>query len=157
MDLGSQDANGNKIPDYLEAANLPAQTNSSTVDVTGKRKFNVDWNAAADLGYQAGNQLVNIMEGANAINPERDIARMSALNTQPMEYSNMKQGLYDQQGSFIPNDIGNQVLNPTDVYYNQQRQVFMYGGQMYELGGDVELDDNELATLKQAGFNVSKI
>lgn len=157
MDLGSQDANGNKIPDYLEAVNLPAQTNLSTVDVTGKRKFNVDWNAAADLGYQAGNQLVNIMEGANAINPERDIARMSALNTQPMEYSDMKQGLYDQQGSFIPNDIGNQVLNPTDVYYNQQRQVFMYGGQMYELGGDVELDDNELGALQQAGFNVSKI
>lgn len=156
MDLGSQDANGNGIPDYLEAANLPAQQQSSSVDITGKRKINVDWNAASDLGYQAGSQLVNIMQGANAINPQRDIARMSALNTQPTEYSDMKQGLYDQAGNFIPNDIGNQVLNPTDTYYSQNRQVFAFGGKVYEIGGDVELDDNELVALQQAGFKVQK-
>ena len=156
MDLGSQDANGNGIPDYLEAANLPAQQQSSSVDITGKRKINVDWNAASDLGYQAGSQLVNIMQGANAMNPQRDIARMSALNTQPTEYSDMKQGLYDQAGNFIPNDIGNQVLNPTDTYYSQNRQVFAFGGKVYEIGGDVELDDNELVALQQAGFKVQK-
>jgi hypothetical protein len=81
---------------------------------------------------------------------------MSALNTQPTEYSDMKQGLYDQAGNFIPNDIGNQVLNPTDTYYSQNRQVFAFGGKVYEIGGDVELDDNELVALQQAGFKVQK-
>jgi hypothetical protein len=128
----------------------------SSIDVTGKNKFNPDWDAVSDMYMGAGNRLVNIMEGANAINPERNIARMSALNTQPMEFSQMKQGLYDQAGNFIPNDIGNQVLNPTDIYASQERQIFAYGGRVYEIGGDVELDDNELAVLQQAGFKVQK-
>jgi hypothetical protein len=83
----------------------------SSIDITSKKKFNPDWDAVSDMYMGAGNRLVNIMEGANAINPERNMARMSALNTQPVEFSQMKQGLYDQAGNFIPNDIGNQVLN----------------------------------------------
>ncbi len=140
---------------------IPMATNGmqmqSSLDVTTKNKFNPDWNAVGDMYMGAGNRLVNFMNGVNAINPERDIARMSALNTQPIEFSQMKQGIYDQAGNFIPNDIGNQVLNPTDIYASQERQVFAYGGKVYELGGDVELDDNELAQLQQAGFKVSKI
>jgi hypothetical protein len=140
---------------------IPMATNGmqmqSSLDVTTKNKFNPDWNAVGDMYMGAGNRLVNFMDGVNAINPERDIARMSALNTQPIEFSQMKQGIYDQAGNFIPNDIGNQVLNPTDIYASQERQVFAYGGKVYELGGDVELDDNELAQLQQAGFKVSKI
>jgi hypothetical protein len=128
----------------------------SSIDITSKKKFNPDWDAVSDMYMGAGNRLVNIMEGANAINPERNMARMSALNTQPMEFSQMKQGLYDQAGNFIPNDIGNQVLNPTDIYASQERQIFAYGGRVYEIGGDVELDDNELAALQQAGFKVQK-
>lgn len=129
----------------------------SSIDVTNKNKFNPDWDAVSDMYMNTGNRLVNFMDGVNAINPERNIARMSALNTQPMEFSQMKQGLYDQAGNFIPNDIGNQVLNPTDVYYNQERQVFEYGGRVYEMGGDIELDDNELAEFQRAGFKISKV
>ena len=129
----------------------------SSIDITNKNKFNPDWDAVSDMYMNTGNRLVNFMDGANAMNPQRDIARMSALNTQPMEFSQMKQGLYDQAGNFIPNDIGNQVLNPTDVYYNQERQVFEYGGRIYEMGGDIELDDNELAEFQRAGFKISKI
>lgn len=129
----------------------------SSIDVTNKNKFNPDWDAVSDMYINTGNRLVNFMDGVNAINPQRDVARMSALNTQPVEFSQMKQGLYDQAGNFIPNDIGNQVLNPTDVYYNQERQVFEYGGRVYEMGGDIELDDNELAEFQRAGFKISKV
>lgn len=129
----------------------------SSIDITNKNKFNPDWDAVSDMYMNTGNRLVNFMDGVNAINPQRDIARMSALNTQPVEFSQMKQGLYDQAGNFIPNDIGNQVLNPTDVYYNQERQVFAYGGNVYEIGGDVELDDNEVIALQQAGFKIAKM
>ena len=129
----------------------------SSIDVTNKNKFNPDWDAVSDMYMNTGNRLVNFMDGVNAINPQRDVARMSALNTQPVEFSQMKQGLYDQAGNFIPNDIGNQVLNPTDVYYNQERQVFEYGGRVYEMGGDIELDDNELAEFQRAGFKISKV
>jgi hypothetical protein len=129
----------------------------SSIDVKNKNKFNPDWDAVSDMYMNTGSRLVNFMDGVNAINPERDTARMSALNTQPMEFSQMKQGLYDQAGNFIPNDIGNQVLNPTDVYYNQEKQIFAYGGRVYEIGGDVELDDNEVMALQQAGFKIAKM
>jgi hypothetical protein len=129
----------------------------SSIDITSKNKFNPDWDAVGDMYMGAGNRLVNFMDGVNAMNPERNAARMSALNTQPIEFSQMKQGLYDQAGNFIPNDIGNQVLNPTDVYASQERQIFAYGGRVYEIGGDVELDDNEVTALQQAGFKIAKV
>lgn len=142
---------GGMMPKAANGMQMP-----STIDITSKTKINPDWDAVSDMYMGTGNRLVNIMEGANAMNPERSAARMSALNTQPVEFSQMKQGLYDQAGNFIPNDIGNQVLNPTDVYYNQEKQVFAYGGRVYEMGGDVELDDNELVALQQAGFKIAK-
>jgi hypothetical protein len=162
MDLGSQDTNGNGIPDYLEAENLPAnQPNpfdkSGTIEESNAKKLNIDWNAAGDLYMNTAAKVTNFANKMNAMNPERDMAKFSALNRPSNTYDTMKQGLYDQAGNFIPNDIGNQVLNPTDTYYNNQRQVFAYGGKVYEIGGQVDLDDNELAELAAAGFKLSRV
>jgi hypothetical protein len=162
MDLGAQDANKNGIPDYLEAENLPAnQPNpfdkSGTIEESNAKKLNIDWNAAGDLYMNAAAKVTNFANRMNAMNPERDMAKFSALNRPSNTYDTMKQGLYDQAGNFIPNDIGNQVLNPTDTYYNNQRQIFAYGGRVYEIGGEVDLDDNELAELAAAGFKLSRV
>jgi hypothetical protein len=156
--LGAEDTDANSIPDYLQFDNWQAaNTGKGTIEASNARKMNIDWNAAGDLYMNAGTRLANFMNGVNAMNPQRDIAKKSALNAQPVEFSQMKQGLYDQAGNFIPNDIGNQVLNPTNTYYSQEKPIFAYGGKLYEIGGDVELDDNELAELQKAGFKISKI
>jgi hypothetical protein len=162
MDLGSQDTNGNGIPDYLEAENLPAnQPNpfdkSGTIEESNAKKLNIDWNAAGDVYMNAAAKVTNFANRMNAMNPERDMAKFSALNRPSNTYDTMKQGLYDQAGNFIPNDIGNQVLNPTDTMYNNQRQIFAYGGRVYEIGGEVDLDDNEMEQLAAVGFKFSKV
>jgi hypothetical protein len=162
MDLGSQDTNGNGIPDYLEAENFPAnQPNpfdkSGTIEESNANKLNIDWNAAGDMYMNTAAKVTNFANRMNAMNPERDMAKFSALNRPSNTYDTMKQGLYDQAGNFIPNDIGNQVLNPTDTMYNNQRQIFAYGGRVYEIGGEVDLDDNEMEQLAAAGFKFSKV
>ena len=85
-------------------------------------------------------------------NQERDFAKHSALNRPFDDYSTMDQGIYDQWGNFKPNDLVAQ-LNSTDVYRQNQTRVYAYGGRLYEIGGEVDLDDNELAELSAAGFN----
>jgi hypothetical protein len=158
MDLGSEDANGNKIPDYLEAANLPTSPNQGYVEESAGKKFNVDWNAAADVYATSGAKFANFMNrvGSYQGNQERELAKRSALNRPSDTYDTMEQGVYDQWGNFKPNDLNNQVLNPTDTYRLNQKQIYAYGGRLYEIGGEVELDDNELQQLSAAGFKISR-
>lgn len=166
MDLGTEDANGNKIPDYLETENLPANQpdtfdKNGTIEQSAGKKLDINWNqvgaAAGDMYMNAASKVTNFANKMNAINPERDMAKLSALNRPSNTYDTMKQGLYGQQGDFIPNDIGNQVLNPTNTYYNNQRQIFAYGGKVYEIGGEVDLADDEMEQLAAAGFKLSRV
>ena len=166
LNLGSEDTDKNKIPDYLQAENLPANqpnpfNKSGTIEDSAGKKLDINWNqvgaAAGDMYANAAGKVTNFMTKMNAMNPERDMAKLSALNRPSDTYDTMKQGLYDQAGNFIPNDIGNQVLNPTDINFNNQRQIFSYGGRVYEIGGEVDLDDNELAELAAAGFKLSRV
>jgi hypothetical protein len=165
VDLGSEDTDANKIPDYLQAENLPANEpspfNKGTVEQSAGKKLDINWNqvgaAAGDMYMNAAGKVTNFMNKMNAVNPERDMAKLSALNRPSNTYDTMKQGLYDQAGNFIPNDIGNQVLNPTDTNYNNQRQIFSYGGKVYEIGGEVDLEDDEMEQLAAAGFKLSRV
>jgi hypothetical protein len=166
LDLGSEDADGNGIPDYLQASSLPANqpnpfNKTGTIEQSAGKKLDINWNqvagAAGDMYMNTAAKVTNFANKMNAMNPERDMAKFSALNRPSNTYDTMKQGLYDQAGNFIANDIGNQVLNPTDTYYNNQRQIFAYGGRVYEIGGEVDLDDNELAELAAAGFKLSRV
>jgi hypothetical protein len=166
VDLGSEDTDANKIPDYLQAENLPANKpnpfdKSGNLETSAGKKLDINWNqvgaAAGDMYMNTAAKVTNFMNKVNSINPERDNAKFSSLNRASNTYDQMKQGLYDQAGNFIPNDIGNQVLNPTDTYYNNQQQIFAYGGRLYEIGGEVDLDDNEMQQLAAAGFKFSRV
>lgn len=163
INLGSEDVDGNKIPDYLQAENLPADpfSNNGTIEQSAGKKLDINWNqvgaAAGDMYMNGAGKVTNFMNKMHAINPERDKAKLSALNRPSNTYDTMKQGLYGQQGDFIPNDIGNQVLNPTDTYYNNQQQIFSYGGKVYAIGGDVDLSEDEYNELLTAGFKLSRV
>jgi hypothetical protein len=156
IDLGSEDTDANKIPDYLQAENLPANPfNKGTVEQSAGKKLDINWNqvgaAAGDMYMNTAPKVTNFMNEKNAMNPEWDRAKLSALNRPSNTYDTMKQGLYDQAGNFIPNDIGNQVLN------QNQTQIFSYGGKVYEIGGEVDLDDDEMEQLAAAGFKLSRV
>ena len=160
LDLGSEDTDANNIPDYLQAENLPANqpsnlNNKGTLESSAGKKFNVNWDAAADVYATSGAKFANFMDKVSSYqgNQERELAKRSALNRPSDTYDQMEQGVYDQWGNFKPNDLNNQVLNPTDVYRQNQRQVYAYGGRLYEIGGEVDLDDSELEALRMAGFN----
>lgn len=157
LNLGTEDTDNNNIPDYLQFENLPANPNQGTIEASNAKKFNVDWNAAGDVYMSGASKVTNFANKMHAYNPQREQAKFSALNRPADTYDQMKQGLYDQAGNFIPNDIGNQVLNPTNVYYNNQRQIYAYGGNLYAMGGEVELDDNEMEQLAAAGFKFSRV
>jgi hypothetical protein len=158
LNLGTQDTDTNNIPDYLQFNTWQeANPDKGSIEASNAQKLNIDWNAAGDMYMSGAGRLTNFMNKARANDPNRTNAKYSALNTASNTYDQMKQGLYDQAGNFIPNDIGNQVLNPTNTYYSNQRPIFAYGGKVYEIGGDVELDDNEMQELAAAGFKFSRI
>jgi len=171
LDLGSEDTDANKIPDYLQAENLPAKeptpfTNKSSLEASQGKKFNMDWDAAADVYMTSGSKFANFMDKVSSYkgDQERELTKRSALNRPADTYDTMDQGMYDQWGNAKPNDLNNQVLNPGDDVYRLNQKivyvnggnVFSYGGRLYEMGGDVELDDNELAELSAAGFNFTR-
>ena len=132
--------------------------NQGYIEESAGKKFNVDWNAAADVYATSGAKFANFMNrvGSYQGNQERELAKRSALNRPSDTYDTMEQGVYDQWGNFKPNDLNNQVLNPTDTYRLNQKQIYAYGGRLYEIGGEVELDDNELQQLSAAGFKISR-
>jgi hypothetical protein len=162
MNLGSEDKDANKIPDYLQFENLPATPfNSGTLEQSAGKKMNIDWNqvgaAAGDMYMNSASRATDFLNKMNAYNPEREQARYSAMNRSKDSFESMDQGLYDQSGNFIPNSIGNQVLNPTDSNYSSDKPIFAYGGRIYEIGGDVDLDDDEMEQLAAAGFKFSRV
>jgi hypothetical protein len=163
INLGSEDTDANKIPDYLQAENLPVDpfSKNGTIEQSAGKKLDINWNqvgaAAGDMYMNSAAKVTNFANRMHDYNPERDMAKLSALNRPSNTYDTMKQGLYDQAGNFIPNDIGNQVLNPTDTNYNNQRQIFAYGGRVYEIGGEVDLEDHEMEQLAAAGFKLSRV
>lgn len=160
----SQEALSNAI-DLINRAfggNMPKAENGNMgnqgyIEQSNSKKLNIDWNAAGDTYMNTAAGVTDIANKMNEYNPEKEQAAYSALNRASNTYDQAKQGLYDQQGSFIPNDIGNQVLNPTDVNYVNQNQIFRYGGKVYEIGGDVDLEDDEMEELAAAGFKFSKV
>ena len=118
--------------------------------------MNINWDAVGDMYANNATKFTNIMDRARAYDPEREQVRYSALNRPRDTYDTMSQGVYDQAGNFIPNDIL-PVLNQTNSNYNNQPTVFSYGGRVYEIGGEVDLDDDQLLELEAAGLKLSRV
>ena len=135
--------------------------NQGTIEQSNGKKLNIDWRqvagAAGDMYMNGATRATSFFNDMNDYNPERDQTKYSALNRPSDTYDTMSQGIYDQAGNFITNDVGNEVLNSTNTGYNNQRQIFAYGGRLYEIGGDVDLNDNEVEELRRAGIKLSRV
>jgi hypothetical protein len=119
----------------------------------------------ADGLYGTAGSLTNFFNKVRAIDPERTKAFNSTLNQPMMAQSDQSKGLYADNGDLLSEQIGNQVLNPTNSYGSEQivaspgltfskygGNIFEYGGNIYELGGDIELTDEEMQELAASGF-----
>lgn len=171
IDLGSIDTDVNKMPDYLQFENLPGNQpsigeNTGTLETSADKKFKIDWNSAGDTYMTNAPKVTNFMNKANAAPGvlANDIGRQSAINDTARSFEMQPQGLYDQQGNWIPNNIGNQNLHQTNSNFAEQNQiskyggnVFKYGGKVYEMGGVVDLTKEELAELRAAGVNLTQV
>ena len=172
IDLGSIDTDVNKIPDYMQFENLPGNqpsigANTGTLDTSVAKESTWDWNSFGDVYHDKfAPQTTNIMNKANAAPGllANEIGRQSAINDTARSFESQSQGIYDQQGNWIPNNIGNQNLHQTNSNFAEQNQiskyggnVFKYGGKVYEMGGVVDLTDDELAQLRAAGMNLTQV
>ena len=165
---GNVDKNGNKIPDYLEIEDQPSiGENTGTLDTSVDKERTWDWNSFGDVYYDKfAPQTTNIMNKANAAPGvlANEIGRQSAINDTARSFESQSQGIYDQQGNWIPNNIGNQNIHGTNSNFADQNQiskyggnVFKYGGKVYEMGDVVDLTKEELAELRAAGVNLTQV
>jgi len=144
----------------------PNQQGSLSIsdEKTWQQKANQRENLADGL-YGTAGSLTNFFNKVRAIDPERTKAFNSTLNQPMMAQSDQSKGLYADNGDLLSEQIGNQVLNPTNSYGSEQivaspgltfskygGNIFEYGGNIYELGGDIELTDEEMQQLAASGF-----
>ncbi len=137
------DANGDGIPDYLSPSNNNDSIPKAFTGVDLKMGNGVNSGDVADMALNAMQYLTAFI---NRRQPNPDFfSTANAPVTGPME-----RGLYDQQGNFMPYDIGNQVLNPTNAFSENPRIMYMAGGGSVPMGGD----DEVLQRKAQATFDV---
>ena len=135
----------------------PNPQNQGQVEASDGNRFKPN-SLFGDQMMTSMNKLTNFANKVNNYNPQREAAANSALFRPREEFQTMSQGLYGQQGDMLANRIGNQVLNPTDISYNNQSINYgAFGGRIYELGGDFDIDDTTRRQLEAAGFKLTRI
>jgi len=135
-----------------------------TVDVETEQ--GMQWGNKRDLGQALKNtaQAVTFFDqaGENAeaqrINDRR--AQSSLIGAD--SFNQLQVGLDNQQGARNNTDFNNQNLNvnsnvgTTFSAFGGQPQMMMYGGQYYQIGGDVDLSPEKLAEFEKAGFVLTR-
>lgn len=133
-----------------ESDPLNYRPDGSMIDVRDPRKVNINWDAVGDTYMNTGARWTNFMDKVRGYDAERNNALYSTMNRQPKTFDQMDQGLYAPDGQFIPNQMGSPVLNFTDTYVSPNPQVF-------EMGGQYDLSDDELSELEKAGFKFKRM
>ena len=143
---------GNFIDNNWNSNNLAGQWANSLQTGTGY----------ADTIKNTMDSSTQFLNNMSMNDPAQQLANQSSSNA-PLSY-NTDQGLYDQFGNQTFGAQGNQVLNPTNTGYNLNQpaifktggESFMLNGKKYEMGGEVELSDQELKNLKKLGYIITK-
>ena len=141
----------------MPSINNPNPQNQGQVEASDGNRFKPN-SLFGDQMMTSMNKLTNFANKVNNYNPQREAAANSALFRPREEFQAMSQGLYGQQGDMLANRIGNQVLNDTGIAYNNQSINYgAFGGRIYELGGDFDIDDTTRRQLEAAGFKLTRI
>lgn len=137
---------------------------SGTVDVAQDQGFAIDTNALGQ-SYMLGAKAINFLDARGEMNRAQDqnaLRDQNAINT-PESYALSQVGLDNQFGQRFNTNFNSQVLNPTSNvgfgYGGGQYpfpQTMEYGGQYYEIGGDIDLTPEKLAEFEAAGFVLTR-
>jgi len=163
--ISAMDAFNNSFGQRVDPKQQGLKGSLSTSDTkTWQQKAN-QREALADGLYGSAGWWTNMFNMKNGIDKDMKNAFSSSLNQPMMAQSDQSKGLYADNGDLLSEQIGNQVLNPTNSYGSEQivaspgltfseygGNIFEYGGNIYELGGDIELTDEEMQQLAASGF-----
>lgn len=141
------------VPKKAYGGELPKAENGSFVNYEEQNMFNATPEEWANAGIYSADMLANFADKVRQFraNKEQEAVSRNTVNLMGSKsFSDMEQGLYDQWGNFKPNDLNNQVLNPTDVSYNRMMRVF-------EEGGEYDLSEEEIAAIEQAGYKIKRV
>lgn len=151
----------------VQPSNMPAENWNPPmaemgVDLTYGAKSQFNPNDVADFSKNTADRIAMFARLVGGYNPERDDAFFSSANTNAGELADMSRGLYTQQGDFIPTDVGNQVLNPTNTYtFNNRFQMLEEGGPVGGPGDPPTLAEQQAeydqAQQQLQGMNMKKV
>jgi hypothetical protein len=153
------------LPKADEGMPAPTPTEGKGT-ITGKSKFKMDWANGMEAMNNGAYRFANFMEDMHQSDPNKNIAMHSALNTTRTGLND--QGNYNQWGEEEGGiNRGSQVQNMGNTYgqidgpmlngWANEHPVFRYGGKTYDLGGEYDLSDDDLAALEAAGIKLEKL
>ena len=162
-----QAVNGMDLQGRLAMEQAMAQqglNGSGTVDVETEQ--GMQWGSKQDLGQGIKNVADAIPffvdAGQNAADQRKNELLAGSSLTGAGSFNQMQVGLDNQQGARFNTDFNNQNLNvnsnvgTTFSAFGGQPQMMMYGGQYYQIGGDVDLSPEKLAEFEKAGFVLTR-
>ena len=113
--------------------------------------------------YNVANAIPFFVDaGQNAADQRKNDLLAGSSLTGAGSFDQMQVGLDNQQGARMNLDFNNQNLNvnsnvgTTFSAFGGQPQMMMYGGQYYQIGGDVDLSPEKLAEFEKAGFVLTR-
>ncbi len=132
--------------------------------------YDINYGMLADGIYGAGTKAASFIDSMNrGIDPANKFNNTRIENVQGTS-DPMTEGLYDQWGRFVPNDLSAQVLPGTGdksaEYAGRDNTVFggtkvFAGGGSYNVGDEFDLDDEEESRiaeqLKAAGYTFKRV
>lgn len=133
----------------------PATALNQKGSVTVKEKFKLDMDAFADASKLTADTISSNLNRAYLQERANDPDQYSAMNRfSPTAYPHASRGLYDEQGSFKPDNVGaTTIFNPTNAEGSFYKQLFALGGGVNK----ITFTDEELQVLKDAGYNTDDL
>jgi hypothetical protein len=145
----------------MEEAMAKQGMNPGQIDVLEDSQFNIDQGALGQTfmkGANIANFGFNYLDDYANTQKAREI-RQDPLSQNIASYQGMDSGIHNQQGQDYANNVNAQSLNVTSNYGAElggmPRQMMEYGGQMYEIGGSVNITEEEKRKFEAAGFTLT--
>ena len=144
----------------MEEAMAKQGMNPGQIDVLEDSQFYTDQGALGQT-FRKGVGIANF--GFDYADDYVNTQKARGIRQDPLEniasYQGMGSGIHNQQGQDYANNVNAQSLNVTGNYSvelgGMPRQMMEYGGQMYEIGGSVNITDEEKRRFEAAGFTLT--
>ena len=144
----------------MEEAMAKQGMNPGQIDVLEDSQFNIDQGALGQT-FRKGVGIANF--GFDYADDYVNTQKARGIRQDPLQniasYQGMGSGIHNQQGQDYANNVNAQSLNVTGNYSvelgGMPRQMMEYGGQMYEIGGSVNITDEEKRRFEAAGFTLT--